>query len=97
MAPMACRLGKRLVSGDIPLSLTSPFPGACDICKSTDAPEDQNANPSAVWIHCLGGMLAPETAACLSELLKVINAHCSNVIDGAFSEPQAREPAEHLR
>lgn len=36
----------------------------------------------------LAGLVAPETAACLSELLKVANAHYSSVIDGNSSEPE---------
>lgn len=39
----------------------------------------------------LAGMVAPETAACLSGLLEVINAHHSSVIDGGISEPKALE------
>ncbi len=41
----------------------------------------------------LAGMVAPETASCLSELLEVTNAHYLSVIDGAPSEPQALERA----
>lgn len=36
----------------------------------------------------LAGMVAPETAACLSELLRVTNAHFSSEIDGGPSEPE---------
>lgn len=36
----------------------------------------------------LSGMVAPETAACLSERLKGANAHYSNMIDGNPSEPE---------
>ena len=36
----------------------------------------------------LAGLVAPETAACLSELLKVANAHYSSVIDGGPSGPE---------
>lgn len=39
----------------------------------------------------LAGMVAPETAACLSELLKATNAHYSSVIDGNPSEPESLE------
>lgn len=35
----------------------------------------------------LAGLIAPETAACLSERLKVSNAHYSSVIDGNGFEP----------
>lgn len=41
----------------------------------------------------LAGMVAPETAACMSELLKVANAHCSSRIDGAPSEPEVLDCA----
>ncbi|MNF51040.1 hypothetical protein D3C84_323510 [compost metagenome] len=41
----------------------------------------------------LAGLVAPETAACLSELLKVTNAHYSSVIDGNPSEPETLERA----
>lgn len=41
----------------------------------------------------LAGMVAPETASCLSDLLEVTNAHYSSVIDGAPSAPQALERA----
>lgn len=36
----------------------------------------------------LAGLVAPETAACLSELLRVTNAHYSSVIDGGLCEPE---------
>lgn len=36
----------------------------------------------------LAGLVAPETAACLSELLRVTNAHYSREIDGGPSEPE---------
>jgi hypothetical protein len=36
----------------------------------------------------LAGTVAPETAACLSELLRVTNAHFSREIDGGPSEPE---------
>jgi Fic family protein len=39
----------------------------------------------------LTGLVAPETAACLSELLKVTNAHYSSEIDGNPSEPEMLE------
>ena len=35
------------------------------------------------------GMVAPETAACLSELIKITNAHYSSQFDGEPSEPEA--------
>lgn len=41
----------------------------------------------------LAGLVAPETAARLGELLKVTNAHYSSVIDGGASEPEALNPA----
>lgn len=41
----------------------------------------------------LAGMVAPETAACLSELLEVTNTHYSSVIDGCPSEPKVLERA----
>ncbi len=47
-------------------------------------------------IAFLAGMVAPETAACLSDLLKVTNAHYSNVIDGNPSEPVVLEQASIL-
>src|SRR3989344_2454619 len=39
----------------------------------------------------LAGLVAPETAACLSELLKITNAHYSSLIDGNPSEPESLE------
>ncbi|MBD0678076.1 hypothetical protein [Pseudomonas sp. PSB11] len=39
----------------------------------------------------LAGMVAPETAACLSELLKFTDAHYSRLIDGSPSEPEILE------
>lgn len=36
----------------------------------------------------LAGLVAPETAACLRELLKVTDVHYSSVIDGGPSEPE---------
>jgi len=36
----------------------------------------------------LAGLVAPETAACLSEHLKITNAHYSSVIDGRPTEPE---------
>ena len=41
----------------------------------------------------LAGMVAPETAACFSNLLKVTNAHYSSVIDGEPSESNVLKPA----
>lgn len=41
----------------------------------------------------LAGMVAPETAACLSELLRVTNAHFSSVIDVNPTEPVMLERA----
>jgi len=41
----------------------------------------------------LAGMLAPETASCLSELLEVTNTHYSSVIDGGLCEPEILERA----
>jgi len=37
----------------------------------------------------LAGQVAPETAACLSELLKITNAHYTSLIDGNPSEPES--------
>jgi hypothetical protein len=39
----------------------------------------------------LAGLVAPETGACLSELLKAPNAHYSSVIDGNPSRPESLE------
>jgi hypothetical protein len=44
----------------------------------------------------LAGMVAPETASCLSELLEVTNTHYSSVIDGCPSEPKVLERASIL-
>jgi hypothetical protein len=41
----------------------------------------------------LAGLVAPETASCLSELLEVTNAHYSSVIDGGLCEPEILERA----
>jgi hypothetical protein len=41
----------------------------------------------------LAGLVAPETASCLSELFEVTNAHYSSVIDGNPSEPEVLERA----
>lgn len=39
----------------------------------------------------LAGLVAPETAACLSELMKITNTHYSSLIDGNPSEPEMLE------
>ena len=41
----------------------------------------------------LAGLVAPETAACLSDLLEVASAHYSSLIDGCSSEPKVLERA----
>jgi hypothetical protein len=41
----------------------------------------------------LAGLIAPETAACLSEHLKITNAHYSSGIDGEPSEPEVLDRA----
>lgn len=48
----------------------------------------ESANELVMKTACLSGLLAPETAECLGELIQVTSTHYSQVIDGYHVEQE---------